>query len=193
MKPIYKVILGTIGVPLTTIGALGYHIYHRHCVQTPDPLEVQVAFTYFLGSWISCTTLNVKLCKGFPDDTPEETKKRIILQRRKLIQDDKDTATFKMPVEEFLSMHAADDIEYEDHLRRWKKILNRIEVPNVRWQIHLRFKGREEVKCFMLDGAHKWDLLEDKLGKGVFHTQIHSEHHGPTESAIDKTITLSFK
>ena len=40
----------------------------------------------------------------------------------------------------------------------------------------------------MLDGAQKY-----KLYKGRFHTQNLSEHHGPTESVIDKTITLSFK
>jgi len=150
MKRIYKVILGTTGVPLTTVGALGYHIYHRQFVQTPDPIKIQ----------------------GFPDDMPEETKNSIILQRKKLMQDDIDTVRINLPVEEFLSKHAADDIQYEDHLRR--------------------FEGREEVKCFMLDGAQKWSRLRGKLYKGRFHTQIHSEHHGPTESVIDKTITLSF-
>ena len=44
MKRIYKVILGTTGVPLTTVGALGYHIYHRQFVQTPDPIKIQVTF-----------------------------------------------------------------------------------------------------------------------------------------------------
>ena len=49
---------------------------------------------------------------------PEETKNSIILQRKKLMQDDIDTVRINLPVEEFLSKHAADDIEYEDHLRR---------------------------------------------------------------------------
>ena len=63
MKRIYKVILGTTGVPLTTVGALGYHIYHRHFIQTPDPIKIQVTVIYSTYTFISCTLFKIKYNK----------------------------------------------------------------------------------------------------------------------------------
>jgi len=137
-----KVILTTVGVPFTILGTLSSHILYRVYVQTPDPIEIQ----------------------GFPDDTPEETKSKMISQRRTLVQDFMNTSRGFTPMVYFLSKHVTDDIEYEDCVQR--------------------VKGREQFRC----------LVEFLKGSGVIHdVKIHGEYHGPHEILVDQEVTASPK
>ena len=197
MKRIYKVILGTTGVPLTTVGALGYHIYHRQFVQTPDPIKIQVTFI-ILSLHLSlahCLNLNYdkKTDRDFLMTCLRKRRIALYCKERSLCRT---TSTqwgsiclWKNSFPNMQRMTFSTRIICVGENKSWITVWYPTRVD----RIHPRFEGREEVKCFMLDGAQKWSRLRGKLYKGRFHTQIHSEHHGPTESVIDKTITLSFK
>ena len=58
------------------------------------------------------------LLQYFPEDTPEETKKAVISQRRSLVQDFINVWHGSENVQDFLSKHAAENIEFEDFLQR---------------------------------------------------------------------------